>query len=83
MPEEVKPLGTLQAITIHGPYEDAIIKALEVAKLTIESQPPEARAELWRRWLEWSAPLHKASVALSEALAANIQALLALLKPGG
>lgn len=71
------------AVVIHGPYEDAIINALEVIKLVIDGQPPDVRAELWRRWLEWSAPLHKASVALSEALAANVQALLALLKPGG
>lgn len=51
-----------QVLGIHGPYEDAIIAGCEVAKAVIDGQTPEVKAELWKRWLEFTEPLHKLAV---------------------
>jgi len=66
-----------QAISIHGPYEDAIIKALEVVEKIVDKQPPEVAAELWKRTLEVTAPWHASSVTLSKQIADGIAGLLA------
>jgi len=51
-----------QTIHIHGPYEDAIIAACALAGKIVDGQPPEIKAELWRRHLEITQPLHNAAV---------------------
>lgn len=48
-----------QVIKVHGPYEDAIIAGCSLAEKVVDGQDPATRAELWKRHLEITAPLHK------------------------
>jgi len=38
--------------SVHGPYEDAIIAACELAGKVIDSQPKDVQADLWRMHVE-------------------------------
>jgi len=48
-----------QVIKVHGPYEDAIIAGCSLTEKIIEGQDAATKAELWKRHLEITAPLHK------------------------
>jgi hypothetical protein len=47
-----------QIIRIHGPYEDAIIEGCQLLREIIAGQDAATRAELWKRHLEVTKPLH-------------------------
>lgn len=44
MPDTLQPTAST---AIHGPYEDAIVALLEVAKMIVADMPPEAKAQFW------------------------------------
>ncbi len=76
-PPVVKPtLPGPISISIHGMYEDAIIEGLKTIQKVMEAQSPEVRQELWRRWLEFTAPLHQAAVEASKAIGAGLADLI-------
>lgn len=58
MPETNTPT----ALSVHGPYEDAIIAVATLFGKIIDGQPQETRAELWGRYLEATKPLHQLAV---------------------
>lgn len=41
------PLPLPQGVSIHGPYEDAIVAGLNLLEKVIDSQPPEAKKKAW------------------------------------
>ncbi len=53
-------------VAVHAPYEDALIAWARVIEKVIDGQSAEVKAELWKRFLEVTAPLHSASVAAAQ-----------------
>ena len=63
-------------ITVHGPYEDAIISGFNLLEKIVEKQDPASAKECWTRWLDatkgWSDLGTAMSKGLSDALAKMI-----------
>lgn len=77
VPPIVKPtLPGPIAVSVHGVYEDAIIEGLRTIQKVMDAQPPEVRIELWKRWLEFTAPLHNAAVEASKGIGTWLAELL-------
>ena len=55
-------------VTIHGPYEDAIIAGFEVVKVIVEKQDPASAKECWTRWLDATKGLSDLGAAMSKGL---------------
>ncbi len=62
------PLESAQSISLHGPYEDAIIAACNVIEKIVEGQDAATRKELWDRYLELTRPLHNAAVEAAKSI---------------
>jgi hypothetical protein len=60
-------------ISVHGPYEDAMIAGFELLGKVVDKQDPATAKELWTRWLDatkgWSDLGAAMSKGLSDALA--------------
>lgn len=48
------------------PGEALVVAGLDVLGKIVDKQPPEVAAEMWRRWLEWTAPFHAIAVQTAE-----------------
>lgn len=46
-------------VTAHGPYEDLAIEIVKLFREIVAGQDPETKKELWKRYLEATAPLHQ------------------------
>jgi hypothetical protein len=65
------------AVSIHGPYEDLGIKALESLDLVLAGQDAATRAECWKRYMEATKPLHEAVVRFGDLLSGKVAAWVA------
>ncbi len=51
------------------PGEAAIVAICSLFEKIVDGQPPEVKAEMWKRWMEFTKPFHDAAVRGAKALA--------------
>jgi hypothetical protein len=79
MPEPlVSSNSSSNHISIHGPYEDVLIAGFHLLEKVIEGQDPATKAELWKRHLEVTKPLHEVAVQAASQIADWIKQLKSL-----
>lgn len=73
MPE---PTAIPASITIHGPYEDALIAGFTLLGKIVEKQSPEVSSQLWKDWMELNKPLVTMATGLSAIVEAAVKGIL-------
>jgi len=48
------------SLSVHGPYEDAIIEGFKLIEKLVDGQSPEQKAVIWQGWINfWNGNLFK------------------------